>query len=127
MNVLAIATATGSAIVAGSIYYILLSRQVLAMGSHAPNPNKPPAWLFPVEVVRSGLISVLIAGLTAQIGITSVPGALLLGFALWAGLPAVMLAGGAMHEKMPWRIAFLHGGDWLMKMLLIAVIVAAWR
>jgi len=30
-----------------------------------------------------------------------------------------------LHENTPWRLALIHGGDWLVKLPLVAVIVTA--
>ena len=51
---------------------------------------------------------------------------MLLGLALWIGFPFVLWAGAMLHESTPWRLAAIHAGDWLVKLLLIAVIVTAW-
>jgi hypothetical protein len=32
-----------------------------------------------------------------------------------------------VHENVPWKLAALHAGDWLAKLLIIAVIVSVWR
>jgi hypothetical protein len=31
-----------------------------------------------------------------------------------------------MWEKVPWRLAATHAGDWLVKVLAVAVIVGVW-
>jgi hypothetical protein len=31
------------------------------------------------------------------------------------------------HEGTPWRLAAIHGGDWLAKLLVVAAIVSVWR
>ena len=45
----------------------------------------------------------------------------------WVGFPVILLLGSVVHEKVPWRLAVLHAGDWLVKLLLIAVIVGVWK
>jgi hypothetical protein len=32
-----------------------------------------------------------------------------------------------LHEGVPWRLAALHAGDWLLKLVAIALIVGLWR
>jgi len=39
----------------------------------------------------------------------------------------VLLSGSVMWDKVPWRIAATHGGDWLLKLLVIGAVVGAWR
>jgi uncharacterized protein DUF1761 len=55
-----------------------------------------------------------------------IPGALLLGTALWVAFPAVLLAGSVMWENAPASRAVIHAGDWLLKLVAIALIVVAW-
>jgi hypothetical protein len=46
---------------------------------------------------------------------------------LWFGFSAMMWTGAIMWEKTPWQIAAIHSGDWLVKTVLIAVILGAWK
>jgi hypothetical protein len=32
-----------------------------------------------------------------------------------------------IHENVPWRPAVIHAGDWLAKLLVVAVIVSVWQ
>lgn len=42
-------------------------------------------------------------------------------------MPDVNLWTGAMiHEDTPWKLAVIHAGDWLVKLLVVAVIVTVW-
>ena len=43
------------------------------------------------------------------------------------GLAQVLLTGSVVHEKVPWRLAAIHGGDWLLKLLLVSAVVARRR
>jgi hypothetical protein len=51
----------------------------------------------------------------------------LLGLSLWIGLPVVLWVGAVMWERIPPRLAAIHAGDWLLKLLVIAVLVTLWR
>jgi hypothetical protein len=44
----------------------------------------------------------------------------LLGLALWIGFPFVLGTGAVIHERTPWKLAAIHAGDWLAKLLLVA-------
>jgi hypothetical protein len=33
----------------------------------------------------------------------------------------------SMWEKVPFKMAAIHAGDWLVKLVLLAVIVGVWR
>jgi len=41
--------------------------------------------------------------------------------------PAILLVGSVIWDDVPPRLAAIHAGDWLMKLLLIAVIVGIWQ
>jgi hypothetical protein len=79
-----------------------------------------------VELVRNLILAAVVAGLASQIGVETWPGTILLGLALWVGFPLVLLTGSVYHEKVPVPLAAIHGGDWLLKLLVISVIVGLW-
>jgi len=41
----------------------------------------------------------------------------------WVGFPVVLLAGSVLHERVPWRLAAIHAGDWLLKLIAVTLIV----
>jgi len=41
----------------------------------------------------------------------------------WVGFPVIVLSGSVLHERVPWRLAAIHAGDWLMKLIAITLIV----
>ena len=60
------------------------------------------------------------------IGTTDLAGAVQLALALWIGFPVVLLTGSVIWERLPPMLAAIHAGDWLLKLLVIALIVALW-
>ena len=86
-----------------------------------------PAWQIAVEIVRSLLVGTVVAGLAAEIGIESWAQGILLGLALWVGFPVVLLTGSVLWDKVPVKLAAIHGGDWFVKLLVIATIVSVWQ
>lgn len=42
---------------------------------------------------------------------------------LWAAFPVVLLTGSMIWERVPWQTAAIHAGDWLLKLLLVALAV----
>ncbi len=79
------------------------------------------------EIVRNIVLALVLAYLVVQLGIVNWTGALQLGFLLWIGFPVILLAGSIMRENYPWKLAFIHAGDWLVKLVLISVIVSLWH
>lgn len=43
---------------------------------------------------------------------------------LWLAFPAVLLTGSILWERVPPVTAAIHAGDWLLKLLLIAAVLA---
>jgi hypothetical protein len=50
----------------------------------------------------------------------------LLGLFLWIGFPLVLWTGAMIWENTLWRLAAIHG-DWLGKLLVVALIVSVWQ
>lgn len=127
INYLAIVVATVAGFVAAGGYYAVLGDQLAAAGSAAVDDGPPPALMVPIELVRTLVVTVVVAGLSAYLGVTGLTGSLLLAAALWIGFPAVLLSGSVVHEKVPWKLAAIHAGDWLLKLVIISLIVGLWH
>ncbi len=89
------------------------------MGS--PSPRALAA-----ELLRCLVLAAVVAGLAAQGEVEAWGGGALLGLALWVGFPFVLWTGAVLHEGTPVRLAVVHAGDWLLKLLLVAVIASLW-
>jgi Protein of unknown function (DUF1761) len=50
-----------------------------------------------------------------------------LGFWLWFGFVFMILVGAVAWDNVPWKLTAIHAGDWLVKLPLMAVILAAWH
>ena len=127
VNILAVFAATIAAFVFGATYYGVLGGKLAEVSEAAAQGGQPPPWKLAVELLRGLLIAAVVAGLAAQADIDEWSGGLVLGLALWIGFPLALWTGAMIHENTPWRLAALHAGDWLLKLLLVAVIVSAWR
>lgn len=58
--------------------------------------------------------------------VSGVGPALLVAAAAWAAFPVVLLTGSVIWEGVPWQLAAIHAGDWLLKLALMAAVVTAW-
>lgn len=125
LNYWAVAVAAIAGFVPAFAYYAVLGGRLAAAGG-AVTDERPPAWIPLFELVKHLVLAAVTAGLVAAMDVTWV-GALLVGLVLWVGFPVVLLAGSVVHENVPWRVAAIHAGDWLAKLVIIAVIVGAWR
>lgn len=97
------------------------------MSDAAAAGGHTPPWKVAVEFLRCLVLATVVAGLAALGDIDAWTGGLLLGLALWTGFPFVLWAGAMLHENTPFRLAAIHAGDWLVKLLLIGVILSIWQ
>ena len=88
---------------------------------------KMPGGKLLVELVRCFLLAYVITRFVALLGIASLMGAVHFGLMLWIGFPVIILAGSVLWENSPVKVAVIHAGDWLVKMLVIPIIVTLWR
>lgn len=126
INYLAVVVAAVAAFVASSVWYGVLGSQLARLNDAYADSAGTPAWkVVLVELARSLVVAAMLAGLA--VGISGWAGAVALGLALWIGFPVVLLIGSVFHENVPWKLAAIHAGDWLVKLVVIAVIVGVWR
>ena len=115
---LVVAAGTVAAFLESGAYYAVLANQ-LAAAAEPPAPWK----LVLIELLRCLALVTVVAGLAGRGDIDAWTGGLALGLALWIGFPLVLWAGAMLHENVPFRLAAIHGGDWLAKLLVVGVIV----
>jgi hypothetical protein len=127
VNLLAVLAATVAAFVLSSTYYSLFAAELAQVSDAAAAGEQPPPWKLGVELLRSFTLAAVVAGLASQGDIDTWTGGLLLGLALWTGFPLVLWTGALIWENTRPKLAALHGGDWLAKLLVVALIVTAWQ
>jgi hypothetical protein len=77
--------------------------------------------------VRTGILAYVLGHVLALCRAADWKAAVRLGVWLWIGFPVVLLSGSVMWQNVPWALAAIHAGDWLVKILLITVIAGVWR
>lgn len=128
INFWAVAVATVAAFVASTVYYTAFDRlRASLLGAEPSTGERPPAWKIAAELTRSLVIATALALAVAELGVAGVGGALVLGLVVWLAFPVTILSGSVVWDDVPWRLAAVHAGDWLVKALLIAVLVGLWR
>jgi hypothetical protein len=127
LNFLAIAVAAVAAFIVSGIWYGVFGSQLAELHPAYADSGSPSAKDVIVELARNLVVGIVTAGLIEQIGIDDWAQAALLGFALWIGIAVVLLIGSVYHEKVPVKLASIHAGDWLLKLVVIAIIVGVWR
>jgi len=127
INDLAVGGATLVAFVFGSVWYTVWSKQRASLSPAASAQTRPPLWMMAVEILRTLILSLVLAALASRLRITGWTGAVPFAAVLWIALPVVLLSGSVLYEAVPWRLATLHAADWLGKLLIITIIVSVWR
>jgi hypothetical protein len=128
VNFLAVFVAAVAAVIASTIYYIAFTKQMAELHPAYADAarSSPPPWKVLVELARSTIVALVVAGAAARIDVTDLSGAVLLGLVAWVGFPVVLLTGSVIWERVPPKLAAIHAGDWVVKLVGIAVIVSLW-
>lgn len=122
MIVAGIATAAFAAFVLSSVYYVLLSPvEQRALGERALDRGKPGPAKVAAELIRTAVVAAGFAWVADRAGLLALPDSLSLAAVLWIAFPVVLLTGSIIWERVPWQTAAIHAGDWLLKLVLIAV------
>ena len=88
---------------------------------------KMPGGKLLIELLRCLVLAFIIARFVALLGIDNWLSAVHFGVLTWIGFPVILLVGSILWENIPWKVAAIHAGDWLVKMLAIPIIVSVWR
>ena len=94
--------------------------------SGTPASPHPSALKALCELLRTFVLAYVIARLVPRLNVTDWKSALGLGLWLWVGFPVILLTGSMLWQNVPWQLAAIHSGDWLIKLLLIPVGLALW-
>ena len=127
LNFLAIAVAAVAAFILSGVWYGVFGSKLAELHPAYADPGSLSPKDVIVELARNLVVALVVAWLVDQIGIDDWAQAALLGFALWIGIAVVLLTGSVYHEKVPVRLASIHAGDWLLKLVVIATIVGVWQ
>lgn len=127
VNAIAIFVASAAAFVLGGFYYAILGKQLASVSDAAAAGESMKPWQLAVEVLRCIVLATVIACLVAKTGADAWQEGLGLGLLLWVGFPLVLWVGAVVHERTPLKLALIHGGDWLIKLPILAIILSIWR
>lgn len=127
INVLAVVVATIVVFALSGIYYTVFGTALAAVSQAAASGGSMPPWKIAAELGRSLLLATVVTGLARYAEIDGLGAGVLLGVALWIGFPFVLWTGAMLHENEPLRLAAIHAGDWLLKLIVLAAIASVWR
>jgi hypothetical protein len=129
MNYLAVLVAAVAAFVTISAWYATFANawmELRGIDSVTAADTTGSAWTMVFVIVQSLVVAFMLAYFVVHLGIFDLKGAVRLGVLVWV-FPAVILLGSVVHENVPFMLAAIHAGDWLVKLLLMAVILGVWR
>lgn len=119
-TVLGIALAVVAAFILSSTWYALLA-------DAAGYTNAAPPWIAAVELVRSTLVASGLAVALTRFRVTTAAQAVRLGLGVFVTVPLVLLSGSVLYDGTPLGHALLHGGDWIIKLVTIPLVLLAVR
>ncbi len=126
INYLAVLVAAVAAFVVSAVWYMGFGNELAKLSTAYADTQSPSAWKMLAEFVRALIVAYMLARFAMLLGVSNWKGALRLGAWIWV-FPAVILAGAVLHENVPWRLAAIHAGDWLVKLLVMSVIIGVWK
>ena len=131
INYLAVVVTSVAAIATSSVWYIVFGKARIELLGKEPGASvdttKPQPARMAVEIVRTFVVTCVLAHFVVLLGITGWISAVKLGLWLWIGFPFMILVGSVLWDKVPWKLAAIHAGDWLVKLLVMAIILGVWR
>jgi len=130
INYRAVALAVIATFILSAIWYALFAHQYFSLRGIDPNDSAQTAMSagqFLVVIVRHILVTLVVAYLLARTNVKTLAAGLLTGFVLWLGFPAVLLIGSVSSDHVPLALAAIHGGDWLIKLLVLGALLGAWQ
>ncbi len=122
-----IVVATVAAFVLSSLWYMLLGRRLAALSPAYAGGERPSGPVVALELLRNLVLAGVLAVLADRAGAGTWLEGAGLGLLAWVGFPLAILAGSVLHERYRWELAAIHLGDWLLKLVLVAAVVSAWR
>jgi hypothetical protein len=124
MIIVGVVVAAVAAFVISSGYYTAMTPlERRALGDAALDRGRPQAWKVLAELLRTALVASVFAWIASRAALESLPGSLALAMIIWVGFPVVLLSGSIIWERVAPVTAAIHAGDWLVKLVLLAVIV----
>lgn len=126
LNAAAVAVSAIAVFIISTVYYMAFARQMATLNPVYADQTRPPVGKVLLELVRSAILAIVVSWLVSRLEIGDLAEGLLLGLVLWVGFPVILLTGSVMWQREPARLAAIHAGDWLLKLLAIAAIVTLW-
>jgi len=130
VNLSAVLVAAIVAFVVSTAWYITFNRERMKLLGTPPadreRPKMQPGKML-LEIIRNILLAYILAHFVILVGATDWQGAVEMGLWLWIAFPFLILAGSVLWDKVPVKLAALHAGDWLLKLVIVTAILGSWH
>ena len=128
INYWAVLLAAIAAFVLSTGWYIGFAKQRAQLSpAAATDMRKPQPVKMGLEIARNIVLALVLAYFLSRLRITGWPGAIKFALIAWLGFPFLLLTGSVLWENVPPKLAAIHAGDWLLKLLVMSVILCRWR
>jgi hypothetical protein len=128
INLLAVVVCTLSAFIVSTVWYMALGKtRAQLLGLDLKQERRPKLQNILLELLRTFVLALVFAIILSELKDSSLNSSVLLGLRLWLAFPLILLSGSVLWDKVPKKLAMIHAGDWFLKLLLISLIVGAWR
>lgn len=115
-------------------YYVVLTERLTAarvgtgvQTTMAGPVGRPAPWKIGLELLRNFVLATIVASISSRLGIAEIGPSVALALALWVAFPIILWTGAVLWENAPPRLAAIHSGDWLLKLLIIGIVVGLWH
>jgi Protein of unknown function (DUF1761) len=126
----AVLVAGVAAFVASGGWYAVFGDAMVSLQKQwrgATSPEGPELWPM-LGFLLSGLV--VATAVAAVLDLTDTSDwleAAGIGLLFWVGFCATQWFSSILGEQVPVRLAAIHAGDWLLRLLLVSAVVGAWR
>ena len=125
---LAVVVAAVAAFFLSTVWYIAFAKQRAELSSTPTvDIKRPQPVKMVIEIARNIVLASILAYLVARLGVVGWSATIQFGILMWIAFPVLLLVGSVMWENVPWKLASIHAGDWLLKILLMVIILSRWR
>lgn len=124
-----VAASTAVAFILSTTWYIVFGAAragMLGTGA-AITSAAPPSWMVLLELLRTGVVAAAAALAVARLPVRTLVQAMQLALVAWVAFPAVLLTGSVLWDGTPVALAAIHGGDWLLKVVVVTLLAVVAR
>ncbi len=125
-NIGIVLLAAVAAFLISSVWYVAFGRTLSRLSPAYADDRTMSPWAGLAELLRSAVLAVVVGLGCERLALDQAPELVVAAAVAWVGFPVVLLSGSVLHERVPWRLAAVHAGDWLLKLVAVTLVVGLW-